>query len=529
MRRRTFLAASTAALAAPRLSLAQNQRVIKFIVQANLAVLDPIVTTAYVTRHHGLMIWDTLFGVDEKFQSHPQMLETYGVSADGLVWSFKLREGLKWHDGSAVRSADCVASIKRWSERDAMGQRLVEYSAPDGLRALDDRQFEWRLAKPFPMLPYALGKFATPIAFMMPERIARTEATKPLTIEQMIGSGPFQFKADEFVSGSRIVYTRFDGYVPRQEHASLMAGGKVVHVDRVEWNVISDSATSAAALVNGEMDWWEQPLADLLPSLQRDRNIVIDQNDPLGLISTIRFNCLQPPFNSAAIRRAILPAVVQEDYMMALMGNDESLWRNGVGVFAPNTPMASGAGMDVLTGPRSVDEAKRQLERSGYRGEKIVLMGSTDFPVLKPLGEVTYDLFQRIGLNVDYAATDWGTVVQRRNSKEPVDKGGWSAFCTSWNAVDMLNPAGHLNIRGNGERAWIGWPTAPRLEELRDAWFEAPDESAQKKICDDIQMQVWQDVPYIPLGQYFQPTGYRKNIRGVLRGGPIMFYNVRKE
>ncbi len=475
-----------------------------------------------------MMIWDTLFGVDEKYHPHPQMLESYGVSDDGLVWSFMLREGLKWHDGAPVRAADCVASIDRWSQRDPMGQKLVELSAPDGLKVMDDRRFEWRLTKPFAMLPYALGKFASPVAFMMPERIAKIEVTRPLTVEHMIGSGPFQFKADEFVSGSRVIYTRFADYVPRSEPASLMAGGKVVHVDRVEWNIIPDSATCAAALQNGEMDWWEQPLADLLPVLQRDRNIVIDQNDPLGFISTMRFNSLQPPFNNAAIRRAILPAVVQEDYMAALMGEDESLWRKGIGVFAPNTDMASNAGMEVLTGPRSVDEAKRQLERAGYRGEKVVLMGSTDFPILKPLGEVTYDLFQRIGFNVDYVATDWGTVVQRRNSKEPVEKGGWSTFCTSWNAVDMLNPAGHLNIRGNGEGAWIGWPTAPRLEELRNAWFDASDLAAQKKICDDIQLQVWQDAPYIPLGQYFQPTGYRKNITGVLRGGPIVFYNVRK-
>lgn len=527
--RRRLLAASGGVLAAPALLTAQPARVLRFAPQSNLTALDPIWTTAYVTRNHALMVWDTLYGLDERFEPRPQMLEGHELSADQLHWIFTLRDGLRWHDGEKVRAADCVASIRRWARRDAMGQYLFALAhAGETLKALDDRRFEIRLRQPFPLLPFALGKPATPAPFMMPERLANTDPFTQISPDSIIGSGPFRFRRDEMISGSRFVYDRFEGYVPRQEAPSQMAGGKVVHFDRVEWHVMPDAATANAALVNGEIDWWEQPLTDTLPALRRNRNVTVEQVEPLGNIATIRFNSLTPPFNNAALRRALLPAINQADFMTAVMGTDESLWRRGVGVFTPNTPLASDAGLEVLSGPRSLDEARRRLGEAGYNGEKIVLLAATDFPVLKPMAEVTNDVFRRLGLNVEYVATDWGTVVQRRASKEPVENGGWSVFCTAWSGLDMLNPAGHHSLRGNGAQAWFGWPSSPRLEALRDAWFEAPDLPAQKRICDDIQRQVFEDVPYIPIGQYFQPTAYRRNLSGILKGAPVMFYNVRR-
>jgi peptide/nickel transport system substrate-binding protein len=527
--RRGLMAATSATLAAPTAVRAQATRVLKFVPQSNLTALDPIWTTAYVTRNHGLMVWDTLYGLDERFEPRPQMLEGHQLSDDRLHWIFTLREGLRWHDGAPVRAVDCVASIRRWAKRDAMGQRMMSL-ANDGetLKVLDDRRFEIRLAKPYPLLPYSLGKPATPAPFMMPERVANTDAFTQISPDNIVGSGPFRFRRDEMVSGSRFVYERFEGYVPRQEAPSQMAGGKVVQFDRVEWQVIPDGAAANGALINGEVDWWEQPISDLLPALRRNRNVVVEQVEPLGNIGIIRFNSLAGVFAKPAMRRAILPAIEQADFMTAVMGTDESLWRKNVGVFTPGTPLASEAGMDVLSGSRSVDEAKKRLQEAGYNGEKVVLLAATDFPVLKPMAEVTNDVLRRIGMNVEYVATDWGTVVQRRASKEPADKGGWSIFCTAWNGVDMLNPAGHQSIRGNGEQAWFGWPSAPRIEALRDAWFDAPDLAAQKKICDDIQLQVWEDVPYIPIGQYFQPTAYRRNLSGILKGAPVMFWNVRR-
>ncbi len=533
MKRRELLQAGAGlvvGLAAPAVRAAEGARLLRFIPQSALASLDPVWTTAYVTRNHALMIWDTLWGLDDALAPQPQMVEGALLENDARRWVIALRAGMTWHDGSPVRAADAVASIRRWARRDAIGQKLLTLCADGaGIRVLDDRRFEIVLDQPFPLLPYALGKPATPICAIMPERIAQTDPFVQIRLEDQVGSGPFTFRRDEYVAGSRIVYERFDGYLPRREPPQQMAGAKVVHFERVEWQVIPDAATASAALQAGEVDWWEQPIADLLPLLRRSRGVIVEQIEPLGNIATIRMNQLQPPFDNPAIRRALLPAIDQATFMTAVMGTDTSLWRDGVGIFTPDTPMATDAGMKVLTGPRSIEAARRELEAAGYRGERVVLLAANDFPVLKPMAEVTNDVFRRIGLNVDYVATDWGTVVQRRASREPVDKGGWSAFCTGWNGADMLNPAGHQSLRGNGTDAWFGWPTSPRLEQLRDAWFAAPNLAARKAICAEIQRQAFQDVPYIPIGQYFQPGAYRRGLVGILRGAPLILWNVRRE
>jgi peptide/nickel transport system substrate-binding protein len=514
----------SAALARPALAQPAATRVLKFIPQADIAVLDPIITTAYVTRNHAYVIYDTLYGIDADFRPQPQMAEGHSVEDGGRRVSITLRQGLKFHDGEPVRARDAVASIRRWAQRDAMGQALM--AATDELKAEDDRQLTFRLKRPFALLFDALAKPSSPCCFVMPERIASTDANTP--IRDVIGSGPFRWVANERVPGSRVVYARNAEYVPREGGApQWTAGPKRVNFDRIEWNVIMDASTAAAALQSGETDWWEYPSADLLPLLGRNRNIVVEQYDPTGLLSLLRFNHLHPPFDNPGVRRALLGAVQQSDYMTAVIGTDSSLWREKVGFFPPGTAMASENGMEALAGPRDMEKVKRDLAAAGYKGEKVVVIAASDFPVLNALAQVGRDMLARAGMNVEYVSTDWGTVVQRRASREPPEKGGWSAFFTNFTGLDFINPASHLALRGNGKDAWFGWPTLPRLEELRSTWLEAPDLAAQQKIAAEIQAQAFQDVPYLPVGQFFQPWAYRRGISGVLKGIP-MFWNVQR-
>jgi peptide/nickel transport system substrate-binding protein len=528
LRRQLFAGAAGAAMvsALPRVSFAQraNARTLKFIAQADLAVVDPIVTTAYVSRNHAYMVWDTLYGMDENFRPQPQMVEGHVVEDGAKRITMTLRPGMKFHDGEPVRASDAVASIRRWAARDALGQVL--FSVLDDLSASDDRTFVFRLKRPFPLLFEALAKPATPVCFIMPERLAQTD---PATaVKDVIGSGPFRFRQDQRVPGSLMVYEKFADYLPRADGSpSWTAGPKHVHFDRVEWHVMPDAATAAASLQNGEMDWWEQPTGDLQPVLRRSRDIVLEIPDPTGLVGMARFNHLHPPFNNPAIRRALLGAVNQEDFMTAVIGTDRALWRDGVGVFPPETPLASDAGMEVLTSPRDYDKVKRDLAAAGYKGEKVVLIAASDFPSLNALAQVGHDMLQKCGMNVEFVSTDWGSVVQRRASREPVEKGGWSMFFTFWAGLDMVNPGVQQALRGHGQAAWFGWPTAPKLEELRNAWFEAPDPAAQKEIGRQIQLQAFQDVPYLPVGQYFQATAYRRDLSGVLKGLPL-FWNVKR-
>ncbi len=360
MRRRSLLAAATA-LTAPRIGRAAGASVLRFIPQSDLAVLDPIWTASYVTRNHAMMVFDTLYGTDSAFRVSPQMVAGDTTTADGLTWEMTLRDGLFWHDGEKVLARDCVASIRRWGARDSFGQSVM--AVTDELSAPDDKTIRFRLKRSFPLLLAALGKPGSNVCVMMPERLAVTDPFKQVT--QMVGSGPFRFQADERVAGARVVYQRNPAYLPRPDGIpSFTAGPKIVHVDRVEWTVIPDPGTAAAAMQAGEMDWWEAPTFDLLPLLRASKNLTLPPPDPLGFLGNMRLNHLQPPFNNPSLRRALLGAVSQDDYMAAAAG-DPTNWRDGVGIFCPASPMASDAGMAVLTSPRNLAAVAKAVVASG--------------------------------------------------------------------------------------------------------------------------------------------------------------------
>jgi peptide/nickel transport system substrate-binding protein len=524
MKRRTLLtvaaASATAALARP--AIAQNAtRILRFVPQANLSSPDPIWTTADVTRNHAYLIYDTLYGVDTTLTPSPQMCAGHEVSPDNLTWRFTLRDGLAFHDGTKVRAIDCTTSINRWSKRDGFGQILA--ARLDEMKVIDDKRFELRTKKPFPLMLLALGANS---CFIMPERIAATDAFKQ--IDDFTGSGPFKFVRDEWVSGSRAVYARNETYVPGVGKPDFSAGAKIVNVDRVEWNIIPDAATSAAALQSGEVDWIEQPLIDLVPKLKSSRGIVVEKFDPFGVVGVVVFNHLNPPFNNIKLRQALLPALDQSVYLSAVMGDQAEFVHAGVGVFAPGTPLENTTALTALTGPRDIALAKRLVAESGYKGEKVVLLCPTDYPTLNAVANMTRELYVQVGLNVEFVTTDWGTLVARRSSQEPVEKGGWSTFCTSAQGFQLANPIANNMIRGLGRAGWFGWPDSPTLRTLRDAWLDAPDLAAQKIIAAEIQKTVFTEVPYIPTGQWFTPSAWRSNISGIVSSASPVFWNLKK-
>ncbi|HUB46073.1 MAG TPA: ABC transporter substrate-binding protein [Acetobacteraceae bacterium] len=526
MRRRAFLAASAAALALPGVVQAQKQRVLKFIPQSDLAIVDPIWTTAYVTRNHAYMVFDTLYGQTGQsngFKITPQMVAGHVVEDGGKTWKLTLRDGLMFHNNEKVLARDCAASIKRWGARDAFGQALMQRI--DEISAPDDKTILIRLKQPFPLLPNALGHAAANMCAMMPQHVAEGDPFKP--IKETIGSGPFRFKADERVQGSLFVYQRFEGYRPRADgEASFTSGPKVVHFDRVEWHIQPDPATKAASLQAGEMDWWENPTADLLP-LMRKHNIETPVTDHTGTPYLLRPNHLYPPFDKPAVRRALMGAIDQKEFMIAMQGEDTSLWSVPCGFFPPASPLANDAGMSAVTGKRDYDAVKKALVDAGYQGEKVVLMVPSDQPQNKALSDVAADMLKRVGVNVDYQSTDWGMVVQRRALTKPPADGGWNLFVTGFSGLDFFIPASHLPLRANGKGAWFGWPDDPKIEALRTAWFDAPDLDSQKKIGVEIQAEAFETVPYYPLGVAQLPTAFRNDIAGVPEGFPI-FWGVHR-
>jgi peptide/nickel transport system substrate-binding protein len=521
MKRRAFLAASAVALARPAIG-GQTSTIIH-VPQGNLVTLDPVFTTAIVTRNAAAMVFETLFGRDEKLDPKPQMLSGYQVEDNGLRWTMKLRDGLLFHDGTPVLARDCVASLRRWMKRDAIGQTVADRL--DALDATDDKTLVWRLKKPFVALPNALAKTQNTPS-IMPERIASTDPFKQ--IPEAIGSGPFRYLPGEYVSGHRAVFAKFDKYTPRPEPVSFAAGGYRVLVDRVEWQIIPDPSTAANALVTGSVDWLDSPLPDLLPMLKSKSNVEVAPVDIYGTFGGLRPNFLQGPTVNPGVRRAMLASVDQVDVMTAVMGGDPSLFRAPTGFFIPGAPSASDTGMDHVRKRPGKDEIKAMLKQSGYAGEPIVFMHPTDQVYYDAMSSVAVAAFRDIGLNIDEQATDWGTVVERRSSKEPLTKGGWSMFPYGAPAADYQDPIFATNLRGNGNGAWFGWPNDPKAEELRNRWMDSNDEAERKKLDAEIQANAFETVPFIPLGQYLPPAAYSKKLSGVLKGAVPVFWNVTK-
>ena len=522
MHRRTLLGAGIAAtLARPALVRAETATTLKFIPYADLALLDPAVS-AFVTRNHVLMVFDTLFGVDEAGVAQPQMLSGYTTSPDGLTWTLTLRDGLRFHDGTPVLARDAVASIKRWWVADAFGQALA--IATDEVSAPDDKTIRFRLKRRFHLLPDALAHPTNTMAVIMPERLAATPSSSRLT--EMVGSGPFRYIANERVPGARNVYARFDGYVPREGAPSFTAGARTVHFDRVEWITTPDPATQVAALKAGEVDFVEQPLMDLVPSIKANRALKVEVVETKGLIGFLRFNQLFPPFDNPAIRRAVLKAVNQREFMEAVVGGNAP-FDSQCGLFTTGTPLANDAGIEALSGKHAIADLKRELEAAGYKGEKIIYLEPTDVPRINAIAEVGADMLRKLGMNVDVIATDWGTTVQRSVSRKAPEQGGWHMFAAFSGGYDMSTPGSHQLMRGNGEGAYNGWPTLPKLEALRDEWLFAEDKAAQMALARKLQEQALQDVPYLPLGSYYQPVAYRADLTGVSKG-LVQFTGVRR-
>lgn len=501
---------------------AEDGTTLRFIPQADLRVLDPVWSTAYITRNHAYMIYDTLFGTDENFKPRPQMVESWSVSPDKLTYGFTLRDGLKFHDGAPVRAQDCVASLQRWMKRDALGQKLAD--ALGEIKAVDERSFSIVLKHPFPLLIDSLAKLSGN-PFIMPERVARTDANEQ--IKDFTGSGPFIFDAKNWNPGDRAVYRRNPDYVPRKESANWTTGGKVVKVDRVEWVYIPDATTAANALQSGEVDWWQQVPTDLVPLLRKNDKIHVAASDPLGYQALLRFNQLQPPFNNIKLRRAVLSVIDQKEYMQAVAGDPE-YWRTCYSFYACKTPLATEAGAEALMGKRDIEQAKELVKASGYKGERVVILDATDYAAVHAEALVTLDLLKRIGINAELSTSDWGTLLTRRSKRGPVEEGGWSIFHTSFQGPDATTPANNDGLRTNGDKAWFGWPTDAAIEALRNQWVLSEDPGEQQEIAADIQREGFQSVPYIPLGQFAIPTAWRDTLTGVLASPVVELWNVEK-
>ncbi len=518
-RRAVLTLAAVLAFAAP----AAAQQTLRVALHSDLKIVDPVWTTALISTHHGYMIYDTLFALDEKLEVKPQMVDKWEVSPDKLTWTFTLRDGLEWHDGKPVTAEDCVASIKRWGAKDSMGQKLMGVIAD--LSAPDARTIKMVLKQPYGLVLQTLGKSSSNVPFMMPKAIASTDPNTQIT--ESIGSGPFIFKKDEWKAGEKAVYVKNPKYKPRAEPASGLAGGKVAKVDRVEWMTIPDQQTQVNALIGGEVDLVEIVPPDLLPLLAKEKNIKTTIVNRGGRQYAMRFNTLTKPFDNPKVRQAVLYALGQKEFLEANVGNPE-FFRECKSLFPCGSPLESTKGWeDKLSG--NVAKGKELLAASGYDGTPAVLLHQTDTAGHNNLATVGKAQLEKIGLKVDLQPMDWQTLVTRRAKKDPIDKGGWSAFFTSWGAPDILNPVSAAFLNAACDKATFGWPCDEALEKLRDAFASETDPAKQKAIAEQVQLRVLEYPTHAPLGQFTTPTAHRTNLSGLLHTPSLALWNIEKK
>jgi peptide/nickel transport system substrate-binding protein len=453
-------------------------------------------------------------------------VDKWTVSPDKLTYTFTLRDGLKWHDGAPVTSEDCIASIKRWGERDTMGQKLMEYTKE--LKVVDPKTFQLVLKAPYGLVLESLGKPSSNVPFMMPKRIAETPGTKGLGPAEQIGSGPFKFVQAEFSPGVKAVYVKNTDYQPRAEKPSWASGGKVVKVDRAEWIAMPDHQTAVNALIGGEIDFIETPPHDLYPVLEAAPNIKMHVINKLGLQGMLRFNHLHPPFNNPKIRQAVAIGVIHDDYMKAWI-SDPKYRRTCFAMFVCNTPLATDAGSEGLM-RGNIEKAKALLKEAGYDGTTVVLMHPTDVLTINTYPVVTAQALRKMGMNVDVQAMDWQTLVGRRAKQEPVAQGGWNMFHTNWVAQDVMNPVVNAGTNTKGAQGgWFGWPADPQIEDLRDRFAREGDPAKQKALAADIQKRAYEIGAYLPLGEYTTASAYRDVLTGVLDGPAPFLWNIEKK
>ena len=497
--------------------------VLRVVPQGEVKVFDPHQSQVNLTSMHAALVYDTLFSWDADMVARPQLVESWTVSDDKLLYTFVLRPGLKFSDGSALTSRDVVATLKRLFLRDSQIQSLA--SRVTALEPGDERSFTLRLKEPFRFVEFLLGGSNGVAGGIMREKEA---ATDPFTaISEIVGSGPFRFVKAEYQPGARIVYEKNPYYSPRSESPSGFAGGKLAKVDRVEFVIIPDATVAVAALRNGEVDFVDSPSLDVIPTVAGDPNIVVGEVWPIETYVVLRPNSIQPPFNNVKARQALAYMSDQREYMSAAYG-DQKYWRECYAYWVCGSPNGTEAGSEDFHRP-NLEKARQLMIESGYKGEKVVLIGGADVPAYNNLTLVTADRLKKIGINVDLQMSDWGSVSARRAKKDPPAQGGWNLFHTSANGAQLASPlVSPSTIMTCDGKNFVGWPCDEMEEALRQQYIAETDPEKQKALVEAMHRRLWEVVPYVPLGQLKQPFLWRKTVTGVLKSNTLVFWNIAK-
>ncbi len=500
-----------------------QQKVLHVVPSADVAELDPTRAANQIGRIYSQMVFDTLFALDHTLSPKPMMVDKEDVSADGLTYTFTIRPGLKFTDGSAVTTKDIIASIERFEDGPSVGAQLKARTA--SMQIVDDRTFKLVLNAPFGLVEFALGGGGAPIAGIMRYADATRPNNVPLT--NPVGSGPFIYNASMRESGHRVVFDRNPDYPARSEPPDGAAGARVVKVDRVQFDILPDPTTAANAMATGEEDFWDTVTPDLVPFL-KDHGVVVRRTTSLPSTVWIRPNFELPPFNNVKARQALALLFDQKEFMEAVAVKDQ--WSTCYSFSICGSVYGTEVGSDAYRKPDPA-RAKQLLAESGYKGEPIVIVGTPQLPIINIVSQIMAQKLRDIGANVDLQMGDWATVYTRVNTPHLTGKNGWNLVGTYSLGGTWFSPLTNVALDtscGDHTTASMGMPCDAEGEKLRQAVLAARGLDAQKAAFETFQKHAWDFIPYIPGGQFDINNAYRKNISGVLDGYVIIYWNIEK-
>jgi len=517
---KTVLAAALSAVLLTTPAWAQTK--VTAVLEGDLSIIDPLTTTTYITRNISNLVYDVLFARGLNGDVHPQMVDKWTASKDGLVWSFTLRDGLKFHDGKPVMAKDAALSLQRWGKRNFIGRALM--AKTKSVVADDAKTFTLTLSEPFPAMLTALSSNL----FVMPERLAVADAATP--VKEVMGSGPFMMKMEDWVPGSKLTLRKNPNYVSRKEPSDGLAGAKKVEFDTLELRFIADQETRFSALTRGEVDYIQTIGLDYIPLAKKDPNLTLDpmggRLDKMGLII---MNQAQPPFDKPEVRRALQYAIDSAPIMAALGVPKEFSLPECRSIYACGSfsKYATKAGYEEFTKP-NLEKARELLKKSGYAGEKVVSLHTTNLRHYDVATTVIEEQLRKVGFNVQSIPVEWNGVMSRQGSKAAADKGGWSLFVLASDVTDLTNPLLNSYANRNCSDFVSGFFCNPKITELQNQLLLAKDDKAVKALSEQIQREFAAANHLVFWGQFSLPAVYRKQVTNVSPAGFPLFWNVKK-
>lgn len=467
------------------------------------AVLDSMFSTATVTNNLSAQLFESLFTFDSSFNPQPMLVEDYSLSDDSLVYTFKLREGITFHNGDPLTSADVVASLNRWAAINGRGRMIS--GRLNSLDALDEYTVEMSFDVPTGVL---LSFLARAEAFIMPASIAEEAGENQLT--EFIGTGPFKF--EEHAVDQHLRMVRFDDYVPRDEEPDGLAGRKIAYVDQIDFIPVPDESVRANGVISGEYHFGDPLPPDFLDSLEGDPGVEAIVVKPYYWYAPV-FNKRRGLFADQNARKAVQLAFSQSDALRAGFGREE-LIRADPSISGEETAWYSVAGADDFDQP-DPERARSLLEEAGYAGETIRWIATHEYAYNFRIADFVRQQLAEIGMEVELILSDWATVVQNR-----ADPDAQEIFLTGFSQYN------HPATQPYNDAAWPGFWESEAKDAAINALVEASDDAALGAAVDQYTETFWTELPAVKVGDNFVLRAISADVVGYVNMPDWFFWNV---